>query len=42
MENEGSREGAQETHKKDFATLVAAVIPEHARDKPLELWWQML
>ena len=27
-------------HTKNFAELVAAVIPEHARDKPIELWWQ--
>lgn len=25
---------------KNFAELVAAAIPEHARGKPLELWWQ--
>ena len=25
---------------KKFAELVAAAIPEHARDKPIELWWQ--
>jgi hypothetical protein len=27
---------AQETHKK-FVALVADAIPEHARDKPIEL-----
>ena len=26
--------------KKNFAALVAAVIPDHARGKPIELWWQ--
>ncbi|WP_408886982.1 IS630 family transposase [Limobrevibacterium gyesilva] len=31
---------AQEAHKKNFADLVAAAIPEHARGKPVELWWQ--
>ena len=31
---------AQETHKKNFADLVIAAIPEHARGKPIELWWQ--
>ena len=25
---------------KNFAALLAAAVPEHARDKPLELWWQ--
>ena len=25
---------------KNFAALVAAAVPEHARDKPIELWWQ--
>jgi hypothetical protein len=25
---------------KKFADLVAAAIPEHARGKPIELWWQ--
>ncbi len=29
-------------HTKNFADLVAAATPEHARGKPLELWWQML
>src|ERR1700730_7881026 len=29
-------EGAQ----KNFADLVKAAIPEHAREKPIELWWQ--
>jgi len=24
----------------NFAALVGAVIPEDARDKPIELWWQ--
>jgi DDE superfamily endonuclease len=27
-------------HTKNFADLVNAVIPEHAREKPIELWWQ--
>jgi len=31
---------AQEAHKTNFAELVAAVIPEHAHGKPIELWWQ--
>jgi len=31
---------AQEAHKINFAGLVAAVLPEHARRKPIELWWQ--
>src|SRR4029077_12678686 len=31
---------AQETHKKTLPDLVKAVIPEHAREKPIELWWQ--
>ena len=31
---------AQQAHKKNFAKLVCAVIPEHARGKPIELWWQ--
>ena len=26
--------------QKNFAEFVAAAIPEHARDKPIELWWQ--
>lgn len=26
--------------QKNFADLVAAVIPAHARGKPIELWWQ--
>ncbi len=30
---------AQEAHK-NFATLVADAIPEQARGKPIELWWQ--
>ena len=25
---------------KNFPDLVAAAIPAHARDKPIELWWQ--
>jgi hypothetical protein len=29
-------------HTKNFAALVAQAIPEHARGKPIELWWQML
>jgi transposase len=31
---------AFEAHKKSFAALVAGAVPEGARDKPLELWWQ--
>ena len=31
---------ARQAHKKNFAGLVRAVIPEHARDKPIDLWWQ--
>ncbi|MFN3077572.1 MAG: IS630 family transposase [Alphaproteobacteria bacterium] len=31
---------AVEAHKKNFAELVAAVIPGHAKGKPLEVWWQ--
>jgi hypothetical protein len=27
-------------HPINFAELVAAVIPAHARGKPIELWWQ--
>ena len=26
--------------QSDFAALVDAALPEHARGKPLELWWQ--
>ena len=26
--------------RKNFADLVTAAIPEHARGKPIELWWQ--
>jgi hypothetical protein len=25
---------------KNFADLVAAIIPEAAQGKPIELWWQ--
>ncbi len=25
---------------KNFAALVAAAVPNHARGKPIELWWQ--
>ena len=31
--------GAGDT-QKNFADLVKAVIPEHASEKPIELWWQ--
>ena len=31
--------GAGDT-QKNFADLVKAVIHEHAREKPIELWWQ--
>jgi hypothetical protein len=27
-------------HTKNFADLVKAAIPEHAREQPIELWWQ--
>ncbi len=33
------RRGAADA-QKNFAALVAAAIPEHARGKPIELWWQ--
>jgi hypothetical protein len=26
-------------HTKDYPELVAVVIPEDARDEPIELWW---
>jgi transposase len=35
-----SDEAAQEAFKKDFPQLAAAAIPEQARDKPVEIWWQ--
>jgi hypothetical protein len=25
---------------KNFAALVTAAVPNHARGKPIELWWQ--
>jgi transposase len=31
---------AQEAFQKDFPELAAAAIPEPARDKPVEIWWQ--
>ena len=31
---------AQEAYQKNFAAAVAAAIPEHARGKPLEIWFQ--
>ncbi|WP_085938452.1 IS630-like element ISAli3 family transposase [Azospirillum lipoferum] len=31
---------ALEAHKKNFAALVAGALPDTARGKPLELWWQ--
>ena len=31
---------AQDAHKKNFAALIAAAIPDHARGKPIELWWE--
>ena len=34
------RRRTKEAHKNNFADLVAAAIPEHARAKPIELWWQ--
>ena len=36
----GHDAAAQDAHKKNFAALVAAAIPEHARSKPIELWCQ--
>jgi hypothetical protein len=30
---------AQDT-QKNFADLVKAAIPEHAREQPIELWWR--
>ena len=37
-----SDEAAQEAFQKDFSERAAAAIPEQARDKPVEIWWQML
>ena len=31
---------ALEAHKENFAALVGAAVPEAAKDKPLEVWWQ--
>ena len=31
---------ALEAHKKNFAALVAGAVPEVARDRPVEVWWQ--
>ena len=31
---------AQEAFKKNFAEAVAAALPEHARGKPIEVWFQ--
>ncbi|WP_197687848.1 IS630 family transposase [Bradyrhizobium erythrophlei] len=33
-------EEAQQTFKKNFAATVRAQIPEHAKDKPIEIWFQ--
>ena len=38
---EGRRGGAGGV-QKSFAELVAAALPEHARGKPVEVWFQML
>jgi transposase len=35
-----SDDAAQEVFKKNFPELAAAAIPEPARDKPVEIWWQ--
>lgn len=35
-----SDEAAQEAFQKDFPALAAAAIPEPARGKPVEIWWQ--
>ncbi len=32
-------EAAQAAHKKNFAALVAAVISEAARGRPVKIWW---
>ena len=31
---------AFEAHKENFAALVAGAVPEAARDRPVEVWWQ--
>jgi transposase len=35
-----SDDAAQEAFQKDFPELAAAAIPEQARGKPVEIWWQ--
>ena len=35
-------EAAQEAFKKNFAATLAAKLPDHAKGKPLEIWFQML
>jgi len=35
-----SDDAAQEAFKKDFPERAAAAIPEQARGKPVEIWWQ--
>jgi hypothetical protein len=35
-----SDDAAQEAFQKDFSELAAAAIPEQARGKPVEIWWQ--
>ena len=35
-----ARRGGPGGAQKKLAELVAAAIPEHARGKPIELWWQ--
>jgi transposase len=31
---------ALEAHKENFAALISGAVPEVAKDKPLEVWWQ--
>ncbi|MGH9807239.1 MAG: IS630 family transposase [Terriglobia bacterium] len=33
-------EEAQQAFKKNFAATVAAKLPDHAKDKPIEIWFQ--
>jgi transposase len=35
-----SDEAAQKAFQQDFSQLAAAAIPEQARGKPVEIWWQ--
>ena len=34
------RRGGAGVFRRDFAPLIDAVLPEHARGKPVEVWWQ--